>query len=460
SVSVGIRAWDGKLGAFYTYRHPDPGSIPPPSFSEAEVRRRLLDAACRKLKCSQEALRAVTVKRKCFPQDKGELYGWELSAWLPGDPRVAIVHAYLVEPGGTVDGVEVRWEPRAPSPAPAWDATCARYAWPSWSADGKAIVSQAGDVRWAGYPPWDSSIPQSVVVSDLATARTFLLRPLREVGWPSLYYWDPPTAWTSERLVLPVGYRHQLLVLNLLSGETRLCSLSDYAEVKSSVAVQGDLVCVACQAWSADADIAVASLQASSDEKVQLRPLRLPGTDSNPIFAPGDACIYFAHAAPGKEAEKASWEILRARVTDGPALAPPEPVVTGLGCVGRMSFFPNGRRLLVWHGDKLDVVDVEARTRTPLDLPALHDPDLPADCPALWLRDPAVSPDGTRLAFSGYRDSGDPEHGTGFHIYLCRFDGSDLKRLTPLVDVPVEPYVYPQTGKTALDVVRETALVQ
>lgn len=72
SVRVDIRAWDGKLGAFYTYRHPDPGSIPPPSFSEAEVRRRLLDAACRELKCSQDALRAVTVKRKCFPQDKGE----------------------------------------------------------------------------------------------------------------------------------------------------------------------------------------------------------------------------------------------------------------------------------------------------------------------------------------------------------------------------------------------------
>ena len=35
-----------------------------------------------------------------------------------------------------------------------------------------------------------------------------------------------------------------------------------------------------------------------------------------------------------------------------------------------------------------------------------------------------VSPDGAKLAFSGYRNSGDPLMGTGWYVYTCRLNGT------------------------------------
>ncbi|MBP8954347.1 MAG: PD40 domain-containing protein [Armatimonadetes bacterium] len=189
------------------------------------------------------------------------------------------------------------------------------------------------------------------------------------------------------------------------------------------------------------------------------RALRLDGLDARPLLDQGRHSVLFAHwlPRPAAASELPNWEVLRVDLAErGPAVPAPERVIGGLGEVSRMSRFPDGR-LLVWHGGGLDIVDPEAKTKEPLDLPPLRDPELPAARPALKLRDPAVSPDGKLLAFSGYRDSGDPEHGTGWYIYTCNLDGSDVKRITPLEDDPVEPYVFPETGKTAFDVAREIA---
>jgi len=62
---------------------------------------------------------------------------------------------------------------------------------------------------------------------------------------------------------------------------------------------------------------------------------------------------------------------------------------------------------------------------------------------------PVSSPDGTKMALSGLRWSGDPEDPVDWYIYVCNLDGSDLRRVAPLEDESAPPYVFPESGKTA-----------
>ncbi len=190
----------------------------------------------------------------------------------------------------------------------------------------------------------------------------------------------------------------------------------------------------------------------------QRRLARLEGHDCNPEFSPAEDTVFFAHCPPGGGSHE--WEVMRVPV-GAPYWdnRPAERVMGGFGEIGRLSFFPDGRQLVVWHRHGLDVVDVEAKTRKPLPLPALEDPDLPGG-PALSMRDPTVSPDGTKLAFSGYRDAGDEAEGTGWYIYVCNIDGSEVRRVTPLRNDAVPPYIFPESGRSAFDIAKELALAE
>jgi len=195
------------------------------------------------------------------------------------------------------------------------------------------------------------------------------------------------------------------------------------------------------------------------------RIVRVDGPDERPVFSVDGQWVYYAHAddealkTAHEEggAEASVWSLFRVRADAPHQNTAVEEVLAGFGRVGRMSFFPDGRRLLVWHEGGLDVVDVEARTREPLGLPDLLDPDL-LDGPPLKIQDPVVSPDGACLAFSGYRDAEASDKLSGWYIYVCDLDGSNLERITPLEDDPVDFYVFPESGKSAFDLEKEMIL--
>lgn len=59
----------------------------------------------------------------------------------------------------------------------------------------------------------------------------------------------------------------------------------------------------------------------------------------------------------------------------------------------------------------------------------------------------AVSPDGKRIAFRSSSGS-DP---SVRNICVCNLDGSNARRVTPPMPIQVKPYVFPESGKSALD---------
>lgn len=122
-----------------------------------------------------------------------------------------------------------------------------------------------------------------------------------------------------------------------------------------------------------------------------------------------------------------------------------------------VSAFPAGGRVLVCHEDGLEQLSVTTGVRSAL--PWKNAPSLvaPAEEPLLRVRDACLSPQGDQVAFSGLRWSQEPEDPAGWYIYVCNLDGSQLRRVTPLEDTPVEPYVFPESGKTAFDVAKEIA---
>lgn len=383
-----------------------------------------------------------------------------------GNPRGIDVSVNALD--GSVSKTEVMWL----SPEDLWRMTDGQQgrppltglehpggfeeASPAWTPDGKQVVFQSTRGR-PGRPGWCQREP-GVFIVEVDGRSLRVIEP--GVDGPSTY---PAVSPDGEELVC-LRRDGRLLWLHLTTGRWRILNREDRPAGAATWAPDGSSVVFHALRRQGDTDIFQCGLRREGGMVIpddRFRLVHLTDIDIFPIFAPDGSRVYWGHCSLLTGPLEAYEGGALYRVLPGRQYweNPPELILGKLGGVKRLSFFPDGRRLLVSHGDKLDVVDVEAKTRTPLGLPALHDPELPADCPALRLRDPAVSPDGTRLAFSGYIDSGDPEHGTGWFIYTCRLDGSELKRITPLEDAPVEPYVFPETGKTALDVARETALI-
>ena len=138
----------------------------------------------------------------------------------------------------------------------------------------------------------------------------------------------------------------------------------------------------------------------------------------------------------------------------GEPVGEPRRIADGLADVTSISAFPDSKRLLVSSTGGWDTIDVETGHNTRVFDGAMADPDTP-ERELYDIREAVIDPTGTRVAFSGWRWSGDPDDAILPRIYVCNLDGSDVKRVTSMDDEPVEPYVFPASGKTAIDVGRE-----
>ena len=196
--------------------------------------------------------------------------------------------------------------------------------------------------------------------------------------------------------------------------------------------------------------------------------VRLPGVDKLPFYSPKGDWIYFAHQAKIPEFggaynsedeykyfSRKNWNIYRVRAGADPKETP-EVVVSGISNPDRFSFFPDGKRILVgfnnqYRSDKergqMGIIDVDKKTIAPYVLKELKDPDHPEFLP-LIPNQVALSPDGKKLAFSALVWSGKEGDVGWLCIYTCNFDGTNLKRITPVDNSPLPPYKYANTKLT------------
>lgn len=274
-------------------------------------------------------------------------------------------------------------------------------------------------------------------------------------------------AWSPDgtRLAFDMGQR--VYVADMKSGTIGRCN--DGVNIERAMPSwdpTGELLAMAGTRADSDAgamDIYVAKVSKKlgfNSVEQQWCVARLPNADSVPVFSLDGKWIVFAHEdrikrtplkeervldpdgedpwLPADSPEIRHWSLYRVKATKpqgGPE--PPEKIVEGLPEPGRLSWFPDGNRLLVSFVkydeqgvNPPEVVNIEAKQSKILPLARLRDPDL-LNGPELQPNDVTVTHLGTKLAFSALRWTGVAKSEGNFCIYTCNLDGTGLRRWTP-----------------------------
>ncbi len=454
-LEVEIRAWDGKVQGFHVYEI-DPASISPPSVSAEDALAAVLQAVRRETGWDTAQLEIVgPTRHREVVQDHVQYY-WEAHVLRHEDGRTGCATARVLEPTGEVLGVDLKWERASPAGTERIGHEVSDYGWPTWSPDGKWLVSRATRLRWSGYPTWEHNVPTSLTAIRVSNGETRLLRPVTEFPWPSIWYQQAAFPGNNRDIVVTTRdeYEPDLCVVELGAGNVSSYNFRRHVPIRSFDA-RGRLICLAARMRRADDDIAIVAIPNSPETPLEYRSLAVEGPDCCPVFSPTEDSVYFAHRCASAEGECA-WQLMRSRVEDEATLASPEVIAEGLGPVGRISVFPDGGKLLVWHDDTLVTVTVSDGEQTPITLGELRDPDFP-DWRPVTVSYPAIGPDGDTIAFVGRLWSGAEDEPPSYHIYVCRLDGTELRRLTPMKPGAVQPYVYPESGAEALRIADPSA---
>jgi Tol biopolymer transport system component len=242
-----------------------------------------------------------------------------------------------------------------------------------------------------------------------------------------------------------------ILQLNLNSGELLYHTTEDRSGGRVTWSHDGKYLTFAAERSSGDQDIFIADVVNSlRDSKGQKRVARFVGIDNLPVFRLDDRVIAFAHRKLIQSSNKGPWAVYTVEPNKVDTKnTSPRLVADGFASIQRLSWFPDNRHLLVCTGEErnnLKVVDVETGHISDLVLAPMLDPGL-GHAPILRVADVVLDRTGTKLAFSGYSNTG--ENGSpGWFIYNCNLNGTDLKRVTPSYDVRPSLYRFPQTGTT------------
>lgn len=455
TCDVWIRGYDGKVGLYTNLISEGDYKLPTVSLARAEAVHIALTSIGAKHPGAKLTL--VSARLGCREGD-GYKARWTVYAALgapASEPQPGVSVRLDADTGAVLDVKEEIIYP------PSWDRA---KQWRQAEQTGYTIDTQANLIadehpRWVGndevlfegarsvdgLPLWAGPVT-ALYTANVGTGRVrCLLGGIRN---------DITEASRAGDLIAATYRPNFAFLLDLATGQFRFVGNEGHPAFEAAMEARGTRLCFVgptmggtaiheCRVGKADQRWEVGPWERVSVSRAAAR---------YPVYSLDGNSIFFVGSTGASDAEEGTaWDLLRAdRGRSGTLSASPRTIAKGIVPPATISTFPDGRRLLVAHQKGLDVVDLRANTKTRLAMPSLQDPDLPRG-PALIPRQFALSPDGKRLAFCAYRGRGGAKEGAGTFLYVCNLDGKGIRRITPLVDRPVEPWVFPITGKTGID---------
>ncbi|OPZ86236.1 MAG: hypothetical protein BWY76_01045 [bacterium ADurb.Bin429] len=327
--------------------------------------------------------------------------------------------------------------------------------WPVWDATGTRLYFRTNREH-AGAPWWYRR--WAAAVCDLDGTHLRWLDP----GWSyGIHYRDVGAlALTADGMtLLYTDAEERWNVLNLQTGAYRTVGGRPNTFAQLSVAGQ---TAAFLSTRHGDLEVYITQLDPATGlpTKVQ-RAIDLRGEDNAPVLLPDGTHVLFAHHIRERNPEDPFTERVTSQLYRFPTTITttvhPALVVTDVPRITRISPFPDGTRVLLSTAEGLEIVTLADKTRTKLTL-TLTDPTTRQP---LTIHEATVSPTCEQIAFTGLT----PKDATGKQtccLYVCNFDGSALRRVTPLEETRVPPYLFPANGNSAYDLAyaRRTAWYQ
>ncbi len=323
---------------------------------------------------------------------------------------------------------------------------------PVWTADGSALLFASnrkpnGDADWQQGP--------GIMRLDLATRAIECVYPgYGRTEWCYLEVFG--------NTALTVLGADTLLLFDLATGEHRRCLSVPPGQDDRRRPMWGPALPVVSPHGTHFADV----MRAGSGE-TGLYVGRMPRGDgkalepvkvseaypwAEPTFSRDGSCLYFARTWPLDSEDRSGnsgncaifrYDFPDSDITKGTVTE----ISAGINGVALLHEMPDGR-LLVQHCNQLSLLSPDTRELAPCLNMSLLAPGGPTE--RIYLSNPiSVSSDGSRFAFCEALTAAQQSSGG---IYVCGLDGTGLQRVTPPMPIQVKPYVFPKSGKSALDV--------
>lgn len=316
--------------------------------------------------------------------------------------------------------------------------------WPCWwrLPDGEEALVFVSNRSVPGAPHWRMAAGANLLAATLRTGRLLCLASSVE---QDLYR----PALSGNRLV--AGHASSFSPAALFDlGSGQRCELSSglYRRTCMSLGGGGTAAAYVALAGADEATLWTCEVKATTLGR-PYRVSSLSGELLLPTLSPDGRKVYFVRRLAGRADAVELWCVPAGKsfwVNDPPTL-----LARDLELPQRLSMSADGSHLLLGQDTRLSQLDVRTGELTSRALPEVPDPDR-ADGEPLMLLEPTLSPSGDHMAFAAEHWAKGKEAVHGTYIYTCRWDGSELRRVTPLEDILPRAYIFPGTGRAAVEV--------
>ena len=337
---------------------------------------------------------------------------------------------------------------------------------PVWTKRGLVFSSTR---ELAKMPSW-AAVPEQLFVRDAENQISYVTSDLRGGEFKS-------TNAAAQGNWLVTNWGGWGYALNLSNGDYRVTAVPERSLVTPAINPDGSWMVGAGMAKTGNAGL---DLMPDNLERVPSLALRgrllIPKSDEHtPVFSEDGKWLYFLKA---RQDDFRSLSLHRipatlARTMDRAFVKDEqqETIVEKIPFLAnRLSISPDGEKLIAQAPSqyvqqngprnpptsvsRIFIIGTGSKQVRELKFPTLKDAEVNATIQEI--NDAWAGPGNDEVTFSGKTIDANKKERR--RIYSCRFDGSNLKALTPAENTPVPAYKFPQGNKTAYELAKEMAL--